>query len=56
VSSILEKKLRNHALKGSKLGIRSIDAAFDLRILFIEEADYTLVLLLDLGTHSKLYN
>lgn len=47
--------LRNHLLKGEWAGVRSIDAGFDMRILFMEEDDYTLVLLVDVGTHSQLY-
>lgn len=47
--------LRNHALKGEWAGVRSIDAGFDIRILFTEENDYTLVLLVDVGTHNQLY-
>lgn len=48
--------LRNHALKGKDYeGLRSIDAAFDLRIIFFEEGDYKIVILLQVGTHSQLY-
>lgn len=47
--------LRNHALKGEFYGFRSIDAAFDLRIIFKEEDEYIVVLLFDVGTHSQLY-
>jgi len=47
--------LRNHSLKGEWAGVRSIDAGFDMRILFTEQDDYTLVLLVDVGTHSQLY-
>ncbi len=51
----LDEKLRNHALKGNYSGCNSIDVAFDLRIIFIQEQNYTVVLLLKIGTHSKLY-
>jgi len=47
--------LRNHALAGSMLGKRFIDVTGDYRILFEEYEHYTLVLLLDVGTHSHLY-
>ncbi len=47
--------LRNHSLKGEWAGVRSIDAGFDVRILFMEEDGYTIVLLVDVGTHSQLY-
>ena len=51
-------KLRNHALKGKKYaGFRSLDAGFDLRIIFRELSDgrYEFVSLVTIGTHSKLY-
>ena len=48
-------QLRNHALFGKKKGMRSIDAAFDLRIIFIEHGEYTVVFLLEVGTHNQLY-
>ena len=48
-------KLRNHALKGDKEGIRSMDVKFDLRILFYEENEYVKIIMLDIGTHSQLY-
>lgn len=47
--------LRNHPLKGEYKGIRSIDAGFDLRILFKEEGGYVLVYLVQVGSHAKLY-
>jgi len=52
----LDKSLRNHALKGKKYaGLRSIDARFDLRIIFLQKENYTIVILLYLGSHSQLY-
>lgn len=47
--------LRNHALRGQFKGLRSIDAAFDLRVIFKEEGGYMVVYLLQVGTHSQLY-
>ncbi len=47
--------LRNHPLKGEWAGVRSIDAGFDMRILYTDESDHTVVLLVDVGTHSQLY-
>ena len=48
-------ELRNHALKGDYFGHRSIDAGFDLRIIFREEDGYTIVVFVDVGSHSQLY-
>jgi addiction module RelE/StbE family toxin len=47
--------LRNHALKGRRSGFRSIDAGFDLRIIFREEGGYTIVFFVEVGTHSQIY-
>jgi len=49
------KQLLNHALKGVLLGKRSISVSFDLRIIFEEFDDYTLVIFLDLGSHNRIY-
>lgn len=51
----LDVKLRNHALKGKYKGCSSIDAAFDLRIIFKQEKNYVVVILLKVGSHSSLY-
>ena len=50
-----EKSLRNHALSGTKKGLHSINAGFDLRILFVEKENYVLVIMMEVGTHSQLY-
>ena len=52
-----DEKLRNHGLKGIYLGLRSIDAKNDLRIIFEEMSDgrYELVSLNNVGSHSQLY-
>lgn len=50
-----DPNLRNHALKGKYKGCNSIDAAFDLRIIFKQEKDYVVVILLKVGSHSQLY-
>lgn len=49
------EELRNHPLKGKYVGLRSIDAGFDLRIIFREEGGYVFVVVLDVGSHSQLY-
>ncbi len=50
-----DAKLRNHALKGRYQGCNSIDVAFDLRIIFKQESNYAVVILLETGSHSQLY-
>ncbi len=47
--------LKNHPLKGSAKGARSISAGFDLRIIFEEEDHYMIVLMLAVGSHEKVY-
>lgn len=49
------KNLYNHPLKGLQKYKRSISVTGDLRIIFKEQDDYTLVFMLELGTHSQLY-
>ncbi|MFA5829364.1 MAG: type II toxin-antitoxin system mRNA interferase toxin, RelE/StbE family [Candidatus Gracilibacteria bacterium] len=51
----LDAKLRNHALKGKYKGCNSIDAAFDLRIIYKQEKNHIVVVLLKVGSHSQLY-
>ena len=50
-----DRKLRNHALKGVFSGLYSVDASFDLRLVFREENNYLTVYFVRLGTHSELY-
>ena len=47
--------LYNHTLTGEYAGMRSISAGFDLRLIFIEEDDYSVVVLIKVGSHSQLY-
>lgn len=47
--------LKNHPLKGSMLGLRSFSVSGDVRVIFEEYEDYTLVLMLDVGTHNQVY-
>lgn len=48
-------QLHNHKLAGSKQGIRSISAGYDLRILYTEEHGHAIVLLLMIGDHATVY-
>ena len=50
-----DPKLRNHPLKGEYKNCNSIDAAFDLRIIFKQENNYVVVILLKVGSHNQLY-
>ena len=47
--------LKNHALKGALKGQRAISAGFDLRILYRQEGEHTVVYLLKTGTHNQVY-
>ncbi len=51
----LDAKLRNHPLKGKYKGCNSIDVAFDLRIIFKQEKNYFVVVLLKVGSHNQIY-
>lgn len=48
IENPLAPSLRNHLLHGSYRGQRSIDAAFDLRLIFKEEGDYVVVTFVDI--------
>ena len=50
-----DRRLDNHPLKGKYVGYRSINAGFDLRIIFREENGYAVVYMIQVGTHSQLY-
>ena len=47
--------LKNHKLKGGMKGRRAISAGGDLRLIFKEYKNYTVVLFLDVGTHNQVY-
>ncbi|MBT4384856.1 type II toxin-antitoxin system mRNA interferase toxin, RelE/StbE family [Candidatus Peregrinibacteria bacterium] len=47
--------LKNHALIGSMKGKRAISVTGNVRIIFEEYEDYTLVVMLDVGGHSQVY-
>ena len=50
-----DPKLRNRPLQGSLKGVRSITTGFDLRIHYIQKENESLILFLDVGSHSQLY-
>ena len=47
--------LKNHALKGDMKGKRAISVTGNVRIVFEEYEDYTLVVMLDVGGHPQVY-
>lgn len=51
----LHISLKNHKLSGAFLGMRSISAAQDLRILYQEERGHTVIIFIDVGTHDQVY-
>lgn len=54
-SNPFDESLHNHPLRGNLKGKRSISAGFDLRIVFKEEEDYSVVLMLKVGSHEEVY-
>jgi addiction module RelE/StbE family toxin len=50
-----DPSLMNHALTGKLLGLRSIRVNYNIRIVFREENGYTLVEMVQIGTHDKVY-
>ncbi len=55
VKNVEHSSLCNHKLKGALSGKRAISVGFDLRIIFEEFDNYTLVIFLDLGKHNRVY-
>lgn len=51
----LDPTLHNHALHGRMHGLRAFSAGGDLRIIFQEYRGYVLVVVLDIGTHERVY-
>lgn len=47
--------LKNHSLSGRLNGKRAISVTGNLRIIFEEYHDYTVVLMLTVGTHPQVY-
>ncbi len=47
--------LRNHALTGRMNGKRAFYVSANVRIIFEELDGYTLILLLDIGSHEMVY-
>lgn len=47
--------LKNHPLKGRLKGLRAFSISADIRIIFEEYENYSLIIMLDVGTHNKVY-
>lgn len=47
--------LKNHPLKGKKRGYRSLHVAGDLRIIFQEQENYSVVKFYRVGSHNQVY-
>lgn len=50
-----EKSLKNHSLKDNLKGKRAISVTGDVRIIFEECEKYTIVEMLNVGKHTKVY-
>ena len=50
-----DPKLKNHALSGNLIGKRAVSVTGDVRIIFEEHNDHTVVLMLNIGKHSRVY-
>lgn len=51
-----DKILRNHPLQGRLSGKRAFSVTGDMRVIFEEQENYILVIMLDVGTHNQIYN
>lgn len=51
----LDPNLRNHPLKGKYSKYKSINITGDIRALYTENSDGTIVLFAFIGSHSQLY-
>jgi addiction module RelE/StbE family toxin len=47
--------LKNHSLSGGLSGRRAIKVTGDIRIVFEEYANYTVVMFVDVGSHNQVY-
>ncbi len=47
--------LMNHNLTGKLVGYKSIRVNYNIRIIFREEDGYTLVEMIQIGTHDEVY-
>ena len=50
-----DQRIQNHSLYGGLSGKNAIKADYDLRIVFEEFENYTMVLFVDVGSHGEVY-
>jgi len=53
--STLDSKYRDHELKGVYVGIRECHIQNDILLLYCKEKDVLVLVLVDIGTHSHLF-
>ncbi len=53
--SPFERELKNHKLSGPLKGLCAFSVSSDIRVIFREEYGYTLVFLINIGTHNQVY-
>jgi len=51
----LDPRLYDHALKGKMKKLRAFSAGWDLRVIYREEGDFITIILLDVGSHNRVY-
>lgn len=54
VKNPFDKTLKNHPLKGKKIGTRAFSITGDFRVVY-KQISKSKVLLLDIGTHNQVY-
>ncbi len=47
--------LKNHALTGNMKGLRAFSVTGDVRVIYQEEKNHVLVIMLDVGRHGRVY-
>ena len=50
-----DPSLRNHPLTGQMRGLRSLSVTDDHRIIFMEQSDGSVVIMLKVGPHDSVY-
>ena len=55
VTNPFDISLMNHNLTGKFLGLKSIRVNYNIRIIFKEENGYTIVEMIQIGTHDEVY-
>lgn len=55
VEDHFDRRLKNHKLKGKYKDYRAISADHDLRIIYKEQSNHSIIYLLNLGTYAQVY-